>query len=258
MPRRHLEPRARNRHGRGRPRDPGREPEVRCPRLAARRPGRARARRDLEGPDLPQVPRRPARVRSRREGDARGRDRGDGDPAQPARRRRAADRRDLRRRGDRGRRPPRARQGLVPVRGADPPAARERARHARGPLPVGRVRRAAPADRLGSDRGRDPRPHRRQAARGDERRHDPGSRSLRCLPGRGWRSRRRARRGDGLRSARRADLHARRLDLADRGDHPRPRPRLARAGRSGRPAVLEGRGGRTAVRAGLEDRRRVA
>ena len=33
-------------------------------------------------------------------------------------------------------------------------AARERARHARGPLPVGRVRGAAAADRLGPDRGR--------------------------------------------------------------------------------------------------------
>ena len=152
LPRRHLEPRARDRHGRGRPRDPGREPEVRRPRPATRRPGRTRARRDLEGADLPQVSRRPARVRCRREGDARGGDRGDGDPAQPTRRRRAADRRDLRRRGDRGRRPPRAGQGLVPVRRADPPAARERARHARGSVPIGRVRRAAPADRLGSNR----------------------------------------------------------------------------------------------------------
>ena len=44
---------------------------------AAGRPRRARARRGLEGPDLPEVPRRPARVRGRREGDARGRDRGD-------------------------------------------------------------------------------------------------------------------------------------------------------------------------------------
>ena len=48
--------------------------------------------------------------------DARGRDRGDDDPAQPARRARAADRRDLRRRGDRGRRPARARPRRVPVR----------------------------------------------------------------------------------------------------------------------------------------------
>ena len=87
VPRRDLEPRARDRHGRRRPRDPGREPEVGRARPPARRPGRPRARRHLEGPHLPEVPRRPARVRRRREGDARGRDRGDGDPAQPARRR---------------------------------------------------------------------------------------------------------------------------------------------------------------------------
>ena len=55
-----------------------------------------------------------------------------------------------------------------------------------------------------------------------------------------------------------ADVHARRLDLADRGDHARPRARLARAGRSRRPPVLEGRGRWAAVRAGREDRRGVA
>ena len=73
VPRRHLVARARHRHGRGRPRDPGREPEVGRPRPAARRPRRARPRRRLEGPHLPEVPGRPARVRRRREGDARGR-----------------------------------------------------------------------------------------------------------------------------------------------------------------------------------------
>ena len=77
MPRRHLVARARDRHGRGRPRDPGRVPEVGRARAAADRPRRARARRRLEGPHLPEVPRRPARVRRRRAGDARGRDRGD-------------------------------------------------------------------------------------------------------------------------------------------------------------------------------------
>ena len=103
VPRRHLLARARDRHGRGRPRHPGRVAEVGRARPAADRPRRARARRRLEGADLPEVPRRPARVGRRRRADARGRDRGDGDPAQPARRPRAADRRDLRRRGDRGR-----------------------------------------------------------------------------------------------------------------------------------------------------------
>ena len=96
VPRRHVVARARDRHGRRRPRDPGREPEVGRARPAADRPRGPRARRGLEGPHLPEVPRRPARVRRRRAGDARGRDRGDGDPAQPARRARAADRRDLR------------------------------------------------------------------------------------------------------------------------------------------------------------------
>ena len=71
VPRRDLEPRARDRHGRRRPRDPGREPEVGRARAPAGRPRRPRARLDLEGPHLPQVPRRPARVGGRREGDAR-------------------------------------------------------------------------------------------------------------------------------------------------------------------------------------------
>ena len=74
----------------------------------------------------------------------------------------------------------------------------------------------------------------------------------------GRRPRRRARRGDGVRGARGADVHARRLDLADRGDHARPRARLAGAGRARRRAVLEGRGRRAPVRARREDRRRVA
>ena len=52
------------------------------------------------------------------------------------------------------------------------------------------------------------------------------------------RARRRARRGDGLRGARRADLPARRLHVAHRGDHPRPGARHAGAGRARRGAVL--------------------
>ena len=42
------------------------------------------------------------------------------------------------------------------------------------------------------------------------------------------------------------DVPARRLDLAYRGDHPRPRARLAGSRRAGRGAVLEGRGRRPA------------
>ena len=76
VPGRDLLARARHRHGRRRPRDPGRVAEVGLPRPAARRPRRPPARRGLEGPDLPQVPRRPARVRGgRASGCARARSR---------------------------------------------------------------------------------------------------------------------------------------------------------------------------------------
>ena len=184
-----------------------------------------------------------------------GADRGDADPAQPARRPRAADRRHLRRRGGRGRRAARARAPRLSVRRPLARAARERPRHARGPLPVGRVRRAAAAHHLGSHRGRPPRPAGRAAARRHERGHDPRPRPLRRLHRRASRRpRRRARRGDGLRGARRPGDRARRLVVADRGDHPRPRARLAGAGRAGRGAVLEGRGRRPAVRARRGDR----
>ena len=57
--------------GARRPGDPGRVAEVGLARAAAGRPRRPPARRGLEGPDLPQVPRRPARVRGGREADAR-------------------------------------------------------------------------------------------------------------------------------------------------------------------------------------------
>ena len=127
-----------------------------------------------------------------------------------------------------------------------------------GPLPVRRVRRAAAAHRLGPHRRHDPRARRGAPARRHERRHDPRPRALRRLPGRRRRPRRRARRGDGLRGARRPDVPPRRLDLADRGDHARPRDRLAGARAARRGAVLEGRGRRPAVRARPEDRRRLA
>ena len=71
LPGRDLVARARHRHGRARPRDPGRVAEVGLPGPAAGRPRRPPAQRGLEGPDLPQVPRRPARVRGGREADAR-------------------------------------------------------------------------------------------------------------------------------------------------------------------------------------------
>ncbi len=247
LPRRHLLARARDRHGRRRPRDPGRVAEVGRARAAADRPLRAHARRRREGPHLPEVPLRPARERRRRAGDSGGRDRGDADPAQPARRARAAGGRDRGRRGDRRRRPARSRHPRLPVRRPLPRAARERARHAGRPLPLGRVRGAAAADRLGPDGGGDPRPGGRAPARGHERGHDPGPRSLRRPPRRRRRPRRRARRGDGLRGPRRPDLPARRLDLADRGDHAGPRARLAGARRA-RARCRSGRGRASAAR----------
>ena len=99
---------------------------------------------------------------------------------------------------------------------------------------------------------------RRAQARGHERRDDPRPRPLRRPPRRRRRPGGRARRGDGLRGARGADVPARRLDVADRGDHARPRARLAGAGRARGGAVLEGRGRRAAVRAGRGDRPRLA
>ena len=140
---------------------------------------------------------------------------------------------DLRGGGGRRRRPAPARARRLPVRRPLAHAARERARHAGRPLPVRRVRRAAAAHRLGSHR------RRRSAAATGARRlavanagHDPRPRPLRRLPVGRRRPRRRARRGDGLRGARRPDVPARRVDVAHRGDHARPRARLPRAGRA--------------------------
>ena len=110
-------------------------------------------------------------------------------------------------------------------------------------------------DRTG---GVDPRARRRAAARGHERGHDSRPRALRRPPRRRRRPGRRARRGDGLRGSGGADVPARRLDLAHRGDHPRPGARLAGAGRAGADPVLEGRGARPPVRARRGDRQGLA
>ena len=219
---------ARHRHGRRGPGHPGRVPEVRHARAAARRPCRPHPGRGLQGPDLPQVQSRPPRVRRGRPPDAHRRDRGDRHPPEPPRRARPAPRLDggARRMGDR-----RSREA-GPLRAALlralPRAAGERARHARRPLPVGTLRRAAAADRLGPDQGHDARAARRTPARRRQRRDDPRPRPLRRPPA-GRPPSGRARRGDGLRGAPRPDLPARREHLADRGDHPRPRDRHPRA-----------------------------
>ena len=134
------------------------------------------------------------------------------------------------------------------VRGAAAVGARGDARHALGPLPERRVRRAAPAHHLGPRHRRARRPPRRAAAGGHERRHDPRPRHVRRLPRRReGQPGRRARRGDGLRVARRRRLPARLLRLAHRGHHPRPRARHARA-RASRAACRTGTATRRAGR----------
>ena len=161
--------------------------------------------------------------------------------------------------GDRRRRrAPRARHAHPLLRRAAPRAARERARHARRPLPLGRVRRAAPADHLGPHRRHDPRAQGRAASSPSSTpaRSPTAGCSRVTLPD--GRPRRRARRGDGLRGAPGPDLPARRDGLADRGDRPRPRDRHAGARRAGRGAVLEGRLGRAPEGARRGDRRVLA
>ena len=106
-----------------------------------------------------------------------------------------------------------------------------------GRYPVGRVRGASTAHRVGPHRGHRALARGLEGRRDLERRHDPGPRALRRVP-RGRRKgqgpRRRARRGDGLRDAGGRCLPSRRVELARRGDHARPRHRLARAGRAGK------------------------
>ena len=154
LPGGHLVARARHRHGRGRPRAPGRVAEVGRARAAAHRPRRPQRRRRLaraasspsSAPTCSSAPSSPsacARATSSR-------------PSCRATRSTCSPSRS-------SRWPPAATSGSVPelhalvprttLRRAVARAARERARHARRPLPVGGVRRAAAADRLGPRRG---------------------------------------------------------------------------------------------------------
>ena len=66
----HLQPRARHRHGRGRPRRPGRVAAVGRQRPAARRPRRPPGRRGVARRAVPQAPRRPGADRRRGRADA--------------------------------------------------------------------------------------------------------------------------------------------------------------------------------------------
>ena len=145
-----------------------------------------------------------------------------------------------------------------------------------GRYPSRGVRRAAPAHRVGPRGGHDPRPQGLARAGDHQRRHDPRPRPVLRQPARRP-PRRRARRGDGLRGAAGPDVPARRVDVADRGDHARPRrssrPRRACPGAVpfwkgdcvGRPQrarrgdrrvrALGGRAGRRDARARLRPRR---
>ena len=244
--RRDVVARARHRHGRRRPRRPGLLARLGRERPAARRPRRPQRRHAVARAHLPALPRRARRGRRRRARHARGRGRAHARAAHPARRAVPADRRDGLGRGAADRLAARARQARLSLPRAHARAARERARPARRALPVGRVRRAAPAHRLGAHDGRAARTRGRPAHRDRERRHDPRPRPLRRLPRRRRRARRRARRGDGARGARGPGLPAGRLGLAHRADRARSRDRLPRARPAGAGAVLEGRAGRAA------------
>ncbi len=195
--------------------------------------------------DLPEVPRRPPGVRRGRGADAPRRDRGDAraracrSTCSPSRSSRPC-----------ANDPWTVDDLHALARGAYPFAelSREqldgRARHARRPLPVRRVRRAARRGSCGTaPTARCAAATARVSSRCRTRAPSPtvGLYAVYLVDGA---PRRRAGRGDGLRGAHRADLHAGRLHVADRGDHPRPCDGVPRAGRSRRRAVLEGRGRR--------------
>ena len=249
---RDLQPRARHRHGRGRPGHPGRVAAVGRERPAAGRPGRPPGRCRLARRHLPEVPRRPRADRGGRRADARRR-----------RSRRCATRA--------------TRSTCSPSRSwrwwrwtsgtsrrcttwcAAPRTTPSLPRSAFEAvldmlvraLPVRRVRRAAAAAGVGPGRRHADRPARRAAAGRDQRRHHPRPRAVRRLPGRREEvPGRRAGRGDGLRVAGRRRVHPR-LDRPGgsrtsptTGCSSRPAP-----GQPGPAAVLEGRHARPAGRA---------
>ena len=182
--RRHLQPGAGHRHGRGRPRRAGGGAADRRLRAAAGRPRRAPGRRGQPRRALPQVPRRPGAVRAGGRADEGRRDRVAPLPAQPARRAGPADRRDRVRAPADRRRGRRAGPPVGAVRRAAGIRAARRPRHAGRPLPLRRVRRAAPPAHLGPGHRHPHRPRRRPAAGRHQRRHHPRPRPVRRLPGR--------------------------------------------------------------------------
>ncbi len=241
---RHLLARARHRHGRDRSRRPDRSAAVGRQRPAAHRSRRPSGQRDQRRRGIPEIPRGSGGVRRGRQGDARRRRRSHTLSAEPARHRRAAARRD----GGNGRlacrRAVRDDPARRAVRGVEPHGVRRRARHAVRTLPIRRVRRTPPARDVGPRGGHRVRTRGREARGDRQRRNDSGSGALRRVspwrrPGR--RTRRRTGRGDGVREPRRRNVRARRVVVANRGDHTRSGHRLAGTRRAGQDAVLERR-----------------
>ncbi len=197
--RRDLQPGTRHRHGSRRPGRADRVPAKRRRRDAAHRPRGPPGRRHQSRRHHPEASQRPARMRHGRRADALGGDRAAAVPAQPPRRAGPADRGND---GDGGlarRRARRAGPTHRDVRDAAGLRLRGGPGHARRPLPLRRVRRAAPPHHLGP-RHRDPhRPPGRPAARRDQRRHHSRPGHVRRLPRRGAiQPGRGTRRGDGL------------------------------------------------------------
>ena len=240
------QPRARHRHGRGRPRHAGRAAAIGRQRAAAHRPGRAPGRcRSRTGVHLPEAPCRPAARGGRRRAHARrARSSRCAYPRNPldvlAQQIVAAvavDEWDV--------------EALFELVRRAAPFARCRGRAfdavldmLAGRYPVRRVRRAARPARVGPRSPARSPAGRGATARGDQWRHDPRPGAVRRVHGRRGRPGPpggRARRGDGLRVAGRRRVHARLDVLADPGHHPRPGAGRAGTRPAGSAAVLEGR-----------------
>ena len=163
--------------------------------------------------------------------------------AEPARRARAADRRDDRRRAAR---PSTSCSRLVTRAAPFETLTRDAfdgvLAMLAGAYPSDEFAELKAAGRLGPADGHGRGPARRADRRDHERRHDPGPRPVRRVPrrrpGREDAQGRRARRGDGLRDPGRRGHHPRRVELAGRADHAGPGPRVAGAGRARQAAVL--------------------
>ena len=230
---RHQQPRARHRHGRGRPRRPDRVAAERRQRAAARRPRRPPGRRGLAAACCsPSTAATSPRPRSRSSGCA---------PAPIESLRVPANPLDV------------LAQQVVAATALDAWDVDDLFALVRRTAPFAQLPRPAYDATLDLLSGRYPsdefaelrprivwdrvdrhahRPARRPAAGRHQRRHHPRPRPVRGVPGRRRGARpagRRARRGDGLRVPGRRRLRARRDQLADRGHHPRPGAGHARA-----------------------------